>query len=140
MWDGPALAHADERTRDDSADEGRCLSGPTSRASSILGNGPVVIGQAAEFDDSGTQAVRALREEGYRVILVGSNPATIRVRGRVSRQNQSSTGSTSGWSTRESGAGFFVRVGEHRRHPQFSFFEVELGAGSDRERESLVRA
>jgi carbamoyl-phosphate synthase large subunit len=43
----------------------------------ILGSGPIVVGQAAEFDYSGTQAVRALREEGYRVILVNSNPATI---------------------------------------------------------------
>jgi hypothetical protein len=43
----------------------------------ILGSGPIIIGQAAEFDYSGTQAVRALREEGYRVILVNSNPATI---------------------------------------------------------------
>jgi hypothetical protein len=43
----------------------------------ILGSGPIVIGQAAEFDYSDTQAVRALREEGYRVILVNSNPATI---------------------------------------------------------------
>ena len=43
----------------------------------VLGSGPIVIGQAAEFDYSGTQAVRALREEGYRVILVNSNPATI---------------------------------------------------------------
>ncbi len=43
----------------------------------ILGSGPIVIGQAAEFDYSGTQAVRALREEGFRVILVNSNPATI---------------------------------------------------------------
>ena len=43
----------------------------------LLGSGPIIIGQAAEFDYSGTQAVRALREEGYRVILVNSNPATI---------------------------------------------------------------
>ena len=43
----------------------------------ILGSGPIVIGQACEFDYSGTQAVRALREEGFRVILVNSNPATI---------------------------------------------------------------
>jgi carbamoyl-phosphate synthase large subunit len=43
----------------------------------ILGSGPIVIGQACEFDYSGTQAVRALKEEGYRVILVNSNPATI---------------------------------------------------------------
>ncbi|MEX0935433.1 MAG: carbamoyl-phosphate synthase large subunit [Gemmatimonadota bacterium] len=43
----------------------------------ILGSGPIVIGQACEFDYSGTQAVRALKEEGYRVVLVNSNPATI---------------------------------------------------------------
>ena len=43
----------------------------------ILGSGPIIIGQACEFDYSGTQAVKALREEGYRVILVNSNPATI---------------------------------------------------------------
>ena len=43
----------------------------------ILGAGPIVIGQACEFDYSGTQAVRALREEGYKVVLVNSNPATI---------------------------------------------------------------
>ncbi|MEJ2481549.1 MAG: carbamoyl-phosphate synthase large subunit [Gemmatimonadota bacterium] len=43
----------------------------------LIGSGPIIIGQACEFDYSGTQAVRALREEGYRVILVNSNPATI---------------------------------------------------------------
>jgi carbamoyl-phosphate synthase large subunit len=43
----------------------------------IIGAGPIVIGQACEFDYSGTQAVKALKEEGYRVILVNSNPATI---------------------------------------------------------------
>src|SRR6059058_161540 len=43
----------------------------------IIGAGPIVIGQAAEFDYSGSQAVKALREEGYRIILVNSNPATI---------------------------------------------------------------
>ncbi len=43
----------------------------------ILGAGPIVIGQAAEFDYSGTQACKALREEGYRVVLINSNPATI---------------------------------------------------------------
>src|ERR671935_178107 len=43
----------------------------------IVGAGPIVIGQACEFDYSGTQAVKALREEGYRIILVNSNPATI---------------------------------------------------------------
>ncbi|MFB3138629.1 MAG: carbamoyl phosphate synthase large subunit, partial [Phycisphaerales bacterium] len=43
----------------------------------ILGSGPIVIGQGCEFDYSGTQACKALREEGYRVVLVNSNPATI---------------------------------------------------------------
>lgn len=43
----------------------------------ILGAGPIVIGQACEFDYSGAQACKALREEGYRVVLVNSNPATI---------------------------------------------------------------
>ncbi|MGA1520706.1 MAG: carbamoyl phosphate synthase large subunit, partial [Ilumatobacteraceae bacterium] len=43
----------------------------------IIGSGPIVIGQACEFDYSGTQACRVLREEGYRVVLANSNPATI---------------------------------------------------------------
>ena len=43
----------------------------------IIGSGPIVIGQACEFDYSGTQGCKDLREEGYRVILVNSNPATI---------------------------------------------------------------
>jgi carbamoyl-phosphate synthase large subunit len=43
----------------------------------IIGAGPIVIGQACEFDYSGAQACQALKEEGYRVILVNSNPATI---------------------------------------------------------------
>ncbi len=43
----------------------------------VIGSGPIVIGQAAEFDYAGTQACKALREEGIRVILVNSNPATI---------------------------------------------------------------
>lgn len=43
----------------------------------IIGAGPIIIGQACEFDYSGTQACKALREEGYRIILVNSNPATI---------------------------------------------------------------
>jgi carbamoyl-phosphate synthase large subunit len=43
----------------------------------IIGSGPIVIGQASEFDYSGTQACRILREEGYRVVLANSNPATI---------------------------------------------------------------
>jgi carbamoyl-phosphate synthase large subunit len=43
----------------------------------LIGSGPIVIGQACEFDYSGTQACKALREDGYRVVLVNSNPATI---------------------------------------------------------------
>ena len=43
----------------------------------IIGSGPIIIGQACEFDYSGTQACKALREEGYRIVLVNSNPATI---------------------------------------------------------------
>src|SRR3972149_4515294 len=43
----------------------------------VIGSGPIVIGQASEFDYSGTQACRVLRREGYRVVLVNSNPATI---------------------------------------------------------------
>ena len=43
----------------------------------VIGSGPIVIGQACEFDYSGAQACKVLKEEGYRVILVNSNPATI---------------------------------------------------------------
>ena len=43
----------------------------------IIGSGPIVIGQGCEFDYSGTQACKALREEGFRIVLVNSNPATI---------------------------------------------------------------
>src|SRR5205807_9418459 len=43
----------------------------------LIGSGPIVIGQASEFDYSGTQACRVLRDEGYKVILANSNPATI---------------------------------------------------------------
>src|SRR5690348_15777310 len=43
----------------------------------LIGSGPIVIGQACEFDYSGTQACKALREEGFEVVLVNSNPATI---------------------------------------------------------------
>src|ERR1700759_1878925 len=43
----------------------------------VIGSGPIVIGQSAEFDYSGTQAVKALRADGYEVVLVNSNPATI---------------------------------------------------------------
>ena len=43
----------------------------------IIGSGPIIIGQACEFDYSGTQACKALRQLGYQIILVNSNPATI---------------------------------------------------------------
>ncbi len=43
----------------------------------VIGSGPIVIGQSAEFDYSGTQACKALKQEGYEVVLVNSNPATI---------------------------------------------------------------
>ncbi len=43
----------------------------------VIGAGPIVIGRACEFDYSGTQAIKALKEEGYRIVLVNSNPATI---------------------------------------------------------------
>ena len=43
----------------------------------IIGSGPIIIGQACEFDYSGTQALRSLREEGIETILINSNPATI---------------------------------------------------------------
>ena len=43
----------------------------------LIGSGPIVIGQAAEFDYSGVQACKVLREEGYEIVLVNSNPATI---------------------------------------------------------------
>ena len=43
----------------------------------VIGSGPIVIGQASEFDYSGTQAIKALREEGVQVVLLNSNPATV---------------------------------------------------------------
>ena len=43
----------------------------------VIGSGPIVIGQAAEFDYAGTQACRALRDDGIEIVLVNSNPATI---------------------------------------------------------------
>ena len=43
----------------------------------MIGSGPIIIGQACEFDYSGSQACKALREEGYQIVLVNSNPATI---------------------------------------------------------------
>src|SRR5512132_3386694 len=43
----------------------------------VIGSGPIIIGQASEFDYSGTQAIKALREEGVQVVLLNSNPATV---------------------------------------------------------------
>ena len=60
----------------DSEDE-QCLSVTDIHTILVPGSGAIVIGQAAEFDYSGTQAVKALKAEGYRVVLVNSNPATI---------------------------------------------------------------
>jgi carbamoyl-phosphate synthase large subunit len=82
-WDAYPLAAsmrpqiADTRAPAELVDGGR--SSPREKPGSVLviGSGPVVIGQAAEFDYAGTQACRALREEGVRVVLVNSNPATI---------------------------------------------------------------
>jgi hypothetical protein len=54
-----------------------CRNAPISDTILIIGAGPIVIGQACEFDYSGTQACKALKEEGYRIVLVNSNPATI---------------------------------------------------------------
>ena len=49
----------------------------------VIGSGPIVIGQAAEYDYAGTQACRSLKEEGMEVILVNSNPATIMTDGDI---------------------------------------------------------
>ena len=46
----------------------------------VIGSGPIVIGQAAEFDYAGTQACRSLKEEGMEVVLINSNPATIMIK------------------------------------------------------------
>src|SRR2546429_2431021 len=53
----------------------------------IIGSGPIVIGQACEFDYSGTQACKALRQEGYEVVLVNSNPATIMTDPEIDRKS-----------------------------------------------------
>ena len=49
----------------------------------VIGSGPIIIGQAAEFDYSGTQACKSLREEGIEVVLINSNPATIMTDGET---------------------------------------------------------
>ncbi len=53
----------------------------------IIGSGPIVISQACEFDYSGTQACKVLKQEGFKVILVNSNPATIMTDPQISGQN-----------------------------------------------------
>ena len=53
----------------------------------VIGSGPIVIGQAAEFDYAGTQACRALKEEGLEVVLVNSNPATIMTDNAIGGRN-----------------------------------------------------
>jgi carbamoyl-phosphate synthase large subunit len=53
----------------------------------IIGSGPIIIGQACEFDYSGTQACKALRSLGYKIVLVNSNPATINDRPRYGRRH-----------------------------------------------------
>src|SRR5437660_10537717 len=83
----------------------------------IIGAGPIVIGQACEFDYSGAQACKALHEEGYRVVLINSNPATIMtdpdmadvtygepitwqvVERIIARERPQSARSTMGWQT-----------------------------------------
>ena len=57
--------------------EGRCLGGDDIDSICLIGSGPIVIGQAAEFDYAGSQALKVLREDGFRTIVVNSNPATI---------------------------------------------------------------
>ena len=54
----------------------------------VIGSGPIVIGQAAEFDYAGTQACRALQEEGVEVVLVNSNPATDRKSTRLNSSHE----------------------------------------------------
>lgn len=52
----------------------------------VLGSGPIIIGQAAEFDYSGTQAIKALKEDGFRIVLINSNPASIMTQSRLAHQ------------------------------------------------------
>ena len=58
----------------------------------VIGSGPIIIGQACEFDYSGTQGAKALRDEGIKVILVNSNPATISTESSSSALAPSSSG------------------------------------------------
>ena len=66
----------------------------------IIGAGPIVIGQACEFDYSGAQACKALREEGYRVVLVNSNPATIMTDPEHGGRDLHRAGDLAAWSRR----------------------------------------
>jgi hypothetical protein len=63
----------------------------------IIGSGPIIIGQACEFDYSGTQACKALRKLGYEILLVNSNPATIMTDARCSSKNRSWAGKSWSW-------------------------------------------
>ena len=66
----------------------------------LIGSGPIVIGQACEFDYSGTQACKALRELGYEIVLVNSNPATISRAERKCLLRQRSCEGNNGYSGR----------------------------------------
>ena len=57
----------------------------------VIGSGPIIIGQAAEFDYAGTQACRALKEEGIEVVLINSNPATIMTDTDIARSLKTSS-------------------------------------------------
>jgi hypothetical protein len=75
----------------------------------IIGAGPIVIGQACEFDYSGTQACKALKEEGYRIVLVNSNPATIMTDPEISPTRHTSSRSRRRSSPRSSSASALMR-------------------------------
>ena len=72
-----STASLEARARAERASGRGCLGATTSQKILLIGSGPIVIGQAAEFDYSGVQACKVLLEEGYEVVLVNSNPATI---------------------------------------------------------------
>ena len=91
----------------------------------IIGAGPIVIGQACEFDYSGTQACKALKEEGYRVILVNSNPATLRANMRPTHVSLFD-GSLQGLARTDRAAFCF------QGHPEASPGPQEMGAMFDR--------
>ena len=74
---GPGPARRVAADRDLGRGARRCRVEPTSSRSCLIGSGPIVIGQACEFDYAGCQALKVLREDGFRTIVVNSNPATI---------------------------------------------------------------